>query len=68
MNEVEARIDPRLNGRVAFFDWDACATCEHYPPERGGCDIHAPSDLLNFELSGDRLVCLKWEPKEVRGT
>ena len=58
--------DYLLNGRVARFDWDACETCQHYPPAKGGCEIGAPDDLSNFQFDpfgGDTLLCRKWEPK-----
>lgn len=66
MNEDEATKDYRLNGTVAWVNWNACETCRHYPPKLGGCEIRAPDDLLNFEFDefgGDTLLCRKWEPK-----
>ncbi len=67
MKPKEAAKDYRLNGVVAYVNWNACETCQHYPPEKGGCAINAPNDLFNFEFDcfgGDTLLCTKWTPKE----
>lgn len=69
MNEEEAAKDYRLNGIVAYVNWNACETCRYYPSELGGCEIGAPDDILNFEFDefgGDTLLCRKWEPKTLK--
>ncbi len=49
-----------MSGRVGHMDWDACYKCEHYPPDKGGCNVMS-SGLEQFRLVYDSIECTKFK-------